>query len=112
MQYLGITLNEAENERKNRKGDSASVLSRFASLFEGEMQQILTERHSGKIKQKTNWSVSTFKGKLKFFCFKIVKFKTQTFNRKFEIKPIPICLIFRLPQTITSDIVACFLHWI
>ena len=38
----------------------------------------------------TNWSVSTFKGKLKFFRFKIVKCKTQNFNRKFEIKPIPI----------------------
>ena len=40
----------------------------------------------------TNWSVSTFKGKLKFFRFEIVKFKTQAFNRKIEIKPIPIVL--------------------
>ena len=56
------------------------------------MQQILTERHSGKTKQMTNWSVSTFKGKLKFFRFKIVKYKTRAFNRKFEIKPIPILL--------------------
>ena len=54
------------------------------------MQQILTERHSGKTKQMTNWSVSTFKGKLKFFRFKTVKCKTRTFNTKFEIKPIPI----------------------
>ena len=52
------------------------------------MQQILTERHPDKTKQMTNWSVSTFKGKLKFFRFKIVK--TRTFNRKFEIKAIPI----------------------
>ena len=56
------------------------------------MQQILTERHPGKTKQKTNWSVSTFKGKLKFFRFKIVKYKTRAFNRKFEIKPIPSLL--------------------
>ena len=35
------------------------------------MQQILTEGHSGKTKQMTNWSVSTFKGKLKFLRFKI-----------------------------------------
>ena len=56
------------------------------------MQQILTERHSGKTKQITNWSVSTFKDKLKFFRFKIVKYKTQVFNRKIEIKPIPILL--------------------
>ena len=54
------------------------------------MQQILTERHPVETKQMTNWSVSTFKGKLKFFRSKIVKYKTGTFNRKFEIKPIPI----------------------
>ena len=57
----------AEREKNNGKGDSASEPSRFASLSEGEIQQILTERHSGKTKQKTNWSVSTFKGKRKFF---------------------------------------------
>ena len=56
------------------------------------MQQILTERHSGKTKQKTNGCVSTFKGKRKFFRFEIVKFKTRIFNRKIEIKPIPIVL--------------------
>ena len=56
------------------------------------MQQILTERHSGKTKQMTNWSVATFKGKLKFFRFKIVKYKTRAFNRKIEIKPIPLLL--------------------
>ena len=31
-------LNEAEKENNNGKGDSASAPSRFASLFEGEMQ--------------------------------------------------------------------------
>ena len=57
------------------------------------MQQILTaERLSGKTKQMKNWTVSTFKGKLKFFRFEIVKFKTRAFNRKIEIKPIPIVL--------------------
>ena len=90
---LGLEfLNEAEKEKNNGTGDSAPAPSRFASLFEGEMQQILTERHSGKTKQMTNWSVSTFKGKLKFFRFEIVKFKTQAFNRNIEIKPIPIVL--------------------
>ena len=54
------------------------------------MQQISTERHPGETKQMTNWSFLTFKGKLKFFRFKIVKYKTRTLNRKFEIKPIPI----------------------
>ena len=38
-------LNEAEKEKNDGKGDSASAPSRLASLFEGEMQQILTERH-------------------------------------------------------------------
>ena len=40
----------------------------------------------------TNWFVSTFKGKLKLFRFKIVKYKTRAFNRKIEIKLIPILL--------------------
>ena len=64
-------LSEADKEKNNGKGNSASAPSRFASLSEGKMQQILTERHCGKTKQITNWSVSTFKGKLKFFRFKI-----------------------------------------
>ena len=52
---LGLEfLNEAERVKNNGKGDSASEPWRFASLSEGEMQQILTERHSGKTKQKTN----------------------------------------------------------
>ena len=80
---LGLEfLNETEKEKNNGKGDSVSAPSRFASQSEGEMQQILTERHSGKTKQMTNWSVSTFKGKL----------KTRAFNSKFEVKPIPILL--------------------
>ena len=78
---------QSEKEKNNEKGDSASAPSRFASQFEGEMQQILTERHSGKTKQMTNWSVSTFKGKLKFFRFKIVKYETQSnFQQKIRNK--------------------------
>ena len=42
--------------------------------------------------QMTNLSISTFKGELKFFRFKIGKYKTRAFNRKIEIKPIPILL--------------------
>ena len=84
---LGLEfLNEAEKEKNNGKGDSASAPLRFASLSEDEVQQILTDRHSGKTKQMTNWSASTFKARLRFFRFKIVK--TRVFNRKFEIKPI------------------------
>ena len=40
----------------------------------------------------TNWSASTFKGELKFIRFKIVKYKIRAFNRKIEMKPIPILL--------------------
>ena len=43
-------------------------------------------------KEMTNWPVSNFKGKLKLFRFKIVKYETRALDRKFEIKPIPILL--------------------
>ena len=73
--------------------------------------QLLTERHTGKTKQITNWSVSSFKGKLTFVRFKIVKNETRAFKRKIEIKPIPILFILlnisRLPQTVTSDNYCC-----
>ena len=40
--FLGLEfLNEAEKEKNNGKGDSASAPSRFASLSEGKMQQSL-----------------------------------------------------------------------
>ena len=83
---LGLEfLNEAERVKNNGKVDSASEPWRFASLSEGEMQQILTERHSGKIKQKTNWSVSTFKGKLttRFNNMRTLTFKAQPTNAFF-----------------------------
>ena len=83
QQFLNQTGKE-KNNNNNGKGDSASAPLRFASLYEGEMQQILTERHSGKTKQMTNWSVSTFKGELKFFRFKIVKYKTRVFKKKLK----------------------------
>ena len=38
----------SRKEKNNGKGHSASTLSRFASFLEGEVQQILTERHYGK----------------------------------------------------------------
>ena len=66
-------LNEAEKEKSNGKGNSASAPSRFASL---------SERHTRKAKQITNWSASTFKGKLKFYRYKIVRYKPRAFNTK------------------------------
>jgi len=38
---------------------------RFASLNESELEELVSERHSKKTKEVTNWSVSTFKGKQK-----------------------------------------------
>ena len=66
---LGLEfLNDAEKEKNNEKGDLASAPSRFASLSEGEIQQILTDRHSCKSKQMTNWSVFSV---LKFLTIKL-----------------------------------------
>ena len=82
---LGLEfLNEAEREENNGKGDSASEPSPFASLSEGEMQQILTERHSGETKQKTNWSVSTFKGSGKFSVLKLLSLKLELSTEKWK----------------------------
>ena len=36
---------------------------RFASLSESDLDDLISERHSKKTKEVTNWSVSTFKGK-------------------------------------------------
>ena len=46
-----------------------------------------------KLQTGDHWSVSSFKVKLKFFRFKIVKYETRAFKRKVEIKPIPILFI-------------------
>ena len=35
---------------------------RFASLSESDLDDLISERHSKKTKEVTNWSVSTFKG--------------------------------------------------
>ena len=73
---LGLDfLNEADKEKNSGKGDLESAPSRFALLCEGQMQQILTDGHFGETKQMTNWSVSTFKGMLRFFRFKLINIK-------------------------------------
>ena len=50
-------------EKQNKKKQARPVSTRFASLSESEMENIVAERHSGRTKQITNWSVATFKGK-------------------------------------------------
>ena len=67
-------------ERKTTEKETCHQ-SRHHSLHcmsEGEMQQILTKRHSGKTKQMTNWSVSTFKGKRKFLKLLSLKLELST----------------------------------
>jgi len=38
---------------------------RFVSLSESELEELVSERHSKKTKEVTNWTVSTFRGKQK-----------------------------------------------
>ena len=40
------------------------------------------QKNTGKTKQMTNWSVSTFKCKPKFFRFEIVKYENSSFQKK------------------------------
>ena len=87
-----------ESAAMQAKKETASAPSRFASLFEGEMQQILTDRHSGKTKQMTNWSVSTFKGKLKFFRLKLVKYKLQLSTESSKENQFLFCIMFCLTR--------------
>ena len=69
------------------------------------MQQILTERHSDKSKQITNWSVSTFKGKLKFFRFKIVKYKPRAFNRNSHFR---YCFMYNSTGYVIKQLIHAF----
>ena len=97
-------LNESEIEKNKGKGDSASAPSRFTSLSKCEMQKSFGLFCF-------NWSFSTFKGKLKFFRFKIVKYerKPPAFNRKLEMKQISILLMtFRIPRTTTLILLSDF----
>ena len=55
--------------------DISAVTIRFTA--EGEVLQNLTDRHSGKTKQMTNWSVSTFQGRLKVFHLKLLNIKLE-----------------------------------
>ena len=74
---LGLEfLNEAEREKNNGKGDSASEPSRFASLSEREMQQIWQKDTLVKPnKRKTG---------LKVFRFEIVKLKLELSTEKLK----------------------------
>ena len=99
---LGLEfLNEAEKEKTMEK--ETRHQRRHDSLHCPRVKcNKLWQKGTGKTKQMTNWSVSTFKGKLKVFRFKIVKYKTRAINRKIEIKPVPISLTAKKSLLILS----------
>ena len=60
---IGIDLLGPDPTSNKNKGEKNSQVARFANLSEDQLQQILAERHSlGK--KVTNWSLTTFKGKI------------------------------------------------
>lgn len=42
--------------------ESTNATSRFPTMSEEELIKVVSERHSKRTKQTTNWSLSTFKG--------------------------------------------------
>ena len=67
MEFL--TPQKGRKEKENKEQTRSS--SRFATLSESELGNILAERHSERTNQITNWSVGKFKGKYFYLkCFK------------------------------------------
>ena len=69
---IGIDLLGPYPTSNKNKAEKNSQVACFANLSEDELQQILAERHSLGTKKVTNWSLTTFKGKISAF---IVVFK-------------------------------------
>ena len=69
---IGIDLLGPHPTSNKNKAEKNSQDARFANLSEDQLQQILTERHLLRTKKVTNWSLTTFKGKISAF---IVVFK-------------------------------------
>ena len=69
---IGIDFLGPEITRSKNKAKTNTQVARFANLSEEELQQILAKRHSLATKRVTNWSLTTFKGKISVF---IVVFK-------------------------------------
>ena len=66
MEFL--TPQKGRKEKENKEQTRSS--SRFATLSESELENILAERHSERTNQITNWSVGKFKGKYSYLkCF-------------------------------------------
>ena len=69
---IGIDLLGPDPTSSKNKAEKNSQVARFAILSENQLQQILAKRHSLGTKKDTNWSLTTFKGKIALF---IVVFK-------------------------------------
>ena len=48
----------------NLNAEHFEETNRYPDLSEQELQEILANKHSDKTRKTTNWSVSTFKGKI------------------------------------------------
>ena len=68
---IGIDLLGPDQTSSKDNAEKNSQVARFANLSEGQLQQILAERHSLGTKKVTNWSLTTFKGMISVFivCF-------------------------------------------
>ena len=69
---IGIDLLGPDQTISKDNAEKNSQVARFANSSEGQLQQILAERHSLGTKKVTNWSLTTFKGMISVF---IVVFK-------------------------------------
>ena len=64
---IGIALLGPDQTNSKDNAEKNSQVARFANLSEGQLQQILAERHSLGTKKVTNWSLTTFKGMISVF---------------------------------------------
>ena len=64
IDLLGPDPTSSKNKAELKKN---SQVARFANLSEDQLQQILAERHSLGTKKVTNWSLTTFNGKISVF---------------------------------------------
>ena len=70
--FIGIDLIGPDPTSNRNKAENNSQVARFANLSEDQLPQILAERYSLGTKKVTNWSLTTFKGKISVF---VVVFK-------------------------------------
>ena len=61
---IGIDLLGPDPTSNKNKAEKNSQVARFANLSEDQLQQILADRYSLGTKKVTNWSLTTFKGKI------------------------------------------------